>query len=282
MLLLCAIWGFQQVASKVALTDGMPPILQALMRSAVSGLLVVLWLFLRRGHAGLRALFTPDGTGAAGVLTAILFAIEFVLLFEGAERTSASHAVVILYTSVFFTALGAHLFIPGERLRRINALGLLLAFGGVAAAFGVRGTGSLQGDAYMLGAAIAWGITTVVIKRSHALMAAPPEKVLAYQLLGSVPPLLLAAAVAGELVIPAATPRAWLSVAFQCVVVSFASYLTWFWLMGRYPVGRLAAFSFLSPLFGVAAAALLLGEPLTPMLLVGLASVAIGLRLVNR
>ena len=283
MVLLCAIWGVQQVASKVALAEGIPPILQALVRSMAAGPLVVAWLGLRRGRRGLATLFASDGTLAAGSLAAVMFAFEFILLFEGIKRTSASRSVVILYAAAFFTAIGAHLLIPGERLRRVNALGLLLAFAGAAATIGGgSGESSLLGNVLVLGAAATWGLTTVVVKRSAALMAAPPEKVLAYQLLGSIPFLLLAAALGGQLILPHATAAAWWSLAFQCIVVAFASYLTWFWLISRYPAGRLAAFSFLTPLFGVASAAALLDEKLTPMLLVGLVCVGVGLRLVNR
>lgn len=283
MLLLSAVWGVQQVASKVALTEGIPPILQALIRSLVAGPLVVFWLGLRRGRPGLAALFATDGTLWPGSLTAALFALEFVLLFEGIKLSSASRAVVILYTAAFFTALGAHLLIPNERLRPVNALGLMLAFAGVAATIGGgEGGASLLGDVLVLGAAATWGLTTVAVKASPALIAAPAEKVLAYQLLGSIPILLAAAWWGGELILPHATTLAWLSLGYQCVVVAFASYLTWFWLISRYPVGRLAAFSFLTPLFGVISASLLLGEPITPVLLVGLVCVGLGLRLVNR
>lgn len=283
MVLLCAVWGVQQVASKVALSEGIPPILQALLRSVVAGPLVIGWLFLRRGPRGVAALYAADGTLWPGLLAAVLFAMEFVLLFEGMQRSSASRAVIILYTAAFFTALGAHLLLPNERLRAVNALGLLLAFGGVAATMGGAGGGdTLLGGVLVLGAAAAWGFTTVVVKASRALMAAPAEKVLAYQLLGSIPVLLLVAWASGELIVPHATALAWLSLLYQCVVVAFASYLTWFWLISRYPAGRLAAFGFLTPLFGILAAALLLGEPVTPMLLVGLVGVGLGLRLVNR
>ena len=282
MVLLCTVWAVQQVAGKVALSEGIPPILQALIRSAVAGPLVVAWLALRRGRRGLAALFAADGTLWPGALAASLFALEFVLLFEGIKLSSASRAVVILYTAAFFTALGGHLLLPGERLRPINALGLLLAFAGVAATIGGGGSGSALGDALVLGAAAAWGFTTVTIKASRALMAASAEKVLAYQLLGSMPVLLVVAWASGELIVPHATALAWLSLLYQCVIVAFASYLTWFWLISRYPAGRLAAFSFLTPLFGVLAAALLLGDPVTPMLLVGLVCVGVGLRLVNR
>ena len=282
MVVLCALWGFQQVASKIALNEGLPPLFQALARPVVAGPLVALWLFVRRGRRGLGALLARDGTLRPGLLTAALFAGEFIFLMEGMRLTSASRAVIVLYTAAFFTALGTHLLIPAERLRPINLAGLLLAFAGVAATMGAGGDGSLVGDALVLVGAACWGITTVVVKASPAMMAVEPEKVLIYQLIGSIPFLLLAAASGGELHLPHASGLAWLSLLYQSVVVSFASYLTWFWLIRSYPAGRLAAFSFLTPLFGVLAAALLLGDKVTPMLLVGLVCVGAGLRLVNR
>ncbi len=284
MLLLCALWGVQQVASKVALTQGMPPLMQALLRSMVAAPLLVGWLAFRQGRPGLAALFARDGTLWPGLLTAALFGLEFVLLFRGVQLTTASHAVVLLFSGAFFTAIGAHLLVPGERLGLVNVAGLVLAFLGVAAtmAHGNDGGGSLLGDALVLGAAATWGLTTVVVKASPRLVAAPAEKVLAYQLFGSIPILLVGAWAGSELRVPEATGLAWASVGFQCVFIAFVSYLTWFWLVSRYPAGRLAAFSFLSPLLGVLAAWLLLGEPLTPMLLTGLLCVGLGLRLVNQ
>ncbi|MDP9095203.1 MAG: DMT family transporter [Pseudomonadota bacterium] len=283
MLLLCMAWGVQQVASKVALTQGIPPIFQALVRSMVAGPLVVGWLWFRRGRAGLVTLFHADGTLKLGMVTAVLFAGEFILLFEGMRRTSASQAVIMLYTAAFFTAAGAHYLVPGERLRPVNVFGLMLAFLGVAATMGGSAAdGSVSGDLMVLGAAAAWGATTVIVKQSRAMMRAAPEKVLAYQHLGAVPLLFGAALISGQWHIPDASTLAWLSLLYQCVVVAFASYLTWIWLIGRYPAGRLAAFSFLTPLLGVIASALLLGDAITPLLLVGLVCVGAGLRLINR
>ena len=282
MVLLCAVWGVQQVASKVALTQGMPPALQALLRSMVAGPLLLGWIGLRQGRAGLRGLFARDGTLGAGLLTAVLFALEFLFLFQGVRLTSASRAVVLLFSGGLFTALGCHVLIPAERLRAVNATGLVLAFAGVVVTMANgAGGGSLAGDACVLGAAAAWGFTTVAVKASPALARASAAKVLAYQLFGSIPILLLSAWFAGDLAVPHASALAWASLGFQCVVVAFASYLTWFWLVSRYPAGRLAAFSFLTPLLGVIAAWALLGEPLTPLLLLGLLLVGAGLRLVN-
>jgi drug/metabolite transporter (DMT)-like permease len=64
-------------------------------------------------------------------------------------------------------------------------------------------------------------------------------------------------------------------------VVAFASYLTWFWLLTRYLAGRLAVFSFLSPMFGVTFGVLILGERLSSGFVVAAILVAAGIALVN-
>ncbi len=70
---------------------------------------------------------------------------------------------------------------------------------------------------------------------------------------------------------------------YQTVIVATVSYVLWFWMIYHYQVSRLAAFTFLAPLFGVLLMSnAILGETLTPLLLAGLALVAIGIYLVNR
>jgi drug/metabolite transporter (DMT)-like permease len=71
------------------------------------------------------------------------------------------------------------------------------------------------------------------------------------------------------------------SLLFQSVVVAFASYLAWFWLLTRYLAGRLAVFSFLTPLFGVLFGVLLLGEPLSLRFVLAAVAVGAGIALVN-
>lgn len=283
MLVLCGLWGVQQVASKVALSQGMPPILTAVLRSMIAGPLLLGWLYLRRGRAGLWSLLARDGSWRPGILSGCVFAVEFILLFWGVKLTTASHAVVLLFTGGLFTAAGAHVLVPNERLRPVHAVGLVVAFAGAALTVGPGGAGAtIGGDLLVLTSAAAWGLTTLLVKVSPALRRCSSEKVLAYQLFGALPLLVIAAGVAGELHVPQASALAWASLVYQGVVIAFVSYLTWFWLVARYPAGRLAAFSFVTPIFGVVAAALLLHEPLTPLLLGGLVLVCAGLVLVNR
>ena len=66
------------------------------------------------------------------------------------------------------------------------------------------------------------------------------------------------------------------------MVVTFASYLVWFWLIRHYPATRVSAFTLLTPIFGLLAGVLLLGEPVTARILIALAAVSFGIALVNR
>ncbi len=286
VVLLCAIWGVQQVTIKLAIQGGFPPLMQAGLRSAGSAVLVVLWM-LRDPRRGSRMLLARDGTFWPGLLIALMFAAEFLFLYPGLARTSASRGVLFLYTSPFFVAIGAHLFIPSERMGMRQIAGLLCAFAGIGVAVmdGLTGGGrasTLLGDALVtLGAAI-WGATTVVIKAEPRLARTTAAKMLLYQLAGSAPVLIVLSFLFREsFTWNRVTGLAVLCLIYQVVVVAFASYLTWFWLIVTYPASRIAAFSFLTPIFGMAAGAVMLHEPVSVFLVLALLLVIAGLRLVN-
>jgi len=279
LLFLCAIWGLTQVTIKLA-NAGFSPLFQAGLRSAGSAALLWAW----SAWTGV-PLFRRDGTLAYGVLIAALFAGEFVFIYEGLVLTTAARAVLFVYTAPFVVALGAHFFVPGERLSGLKALGLACAFVGIAVAFAdalrLPTRRELAGDLLELGGAVCWGATTVVIKASrHAHLT--PNKTLFYQLAGSAMVLLPLAAAVGEPGVVDPTPLALMALGYQIVAVAFASYLTWFWLLARYPAAELSAFSFFTPLFGMLAGGLVLGERIGPALALAMALVAAGLYLVNR
>jgi drug/metabolite transporter (DMT)-like permease len=281
---LCATWGLQQVSVKVAIAQGLPPALHAALRSAIAAICVLGWVAHQDGRAGIADLFARP-TLRPGLVIALSFTVQFLLLYPGLHLTTASRGVLFLYTAPFFTALGAQIFLPAERLNLMQFGGLLLAFAGVAAAFAdglAGGGGSLVGDAMCLGAGALWGITTVIVKASPGLSRAPFAKVLFLQLAGSAPPLFLASWLFGEMQPwPQPTALAWAGLFYQTVIVAFISYLVWFRLILIYPANRIAGFTFLTPLFGILAGALLLGERATWALLAGLVAIAAGMWLVN-
>lgn len=274
---LCMSWGFNQVAVKVALED-IPPFTQGALRSAGALVLVAIWMRLR----GI-PLFSRDGTLASGIAAGLLFGFEFVLLYRGLVWTTASRAVVFLYTAPFFVALGARWL--GERLGPWQWAGLALSFLGVAVALGVPQPSVdatvLLGDAMLLGAGAVWGATTLVIKGTRLAVASAP-KTLAYQLAVSAPLLAAFAAAFGERMtsMPGTVPLAWL--VYQTVWVVGITYAVWFAMIVRYSASRLSAFTFLTPLFGVAAGHVVLGDPITLAFAVAAILVVAGLVLVNR
>jgi drug/metabolite transporter (DMT)-like permease len=192
--------------------------------------------------------------------------------------------VVFVYLAPCFTALGLHWLVPSERLGPAQWTGIGLAFAGMALAFAdgfAADRASLLGDAFGAIAAILWAATTVVI-RSTRLTSASATKTLFYQLAVAAATLPIASIVIGEPGVVAITPLAVANLLYQGVVVTFASYLTWFWLLTRYLAGRLAVFTFLTPLFGVAAGVVVLSEPLRPVFVGAVLLVGAGIYLVNR
>ncbi|MDF2074469.1 DMT family transporter [Pseudomonas mendocina] len=280
MLLLCAIWGSQQVAIKLA-ADDIAPMMQVALRSGIAALLVGMLLLWQRGwREWLSSTWLP------GVLAGVLFALEFFFIALGLRHTTASHMAVFLYTAPIFSALGLHLLLPSERLRRLQWLGIALCFGGVVMAFGVGGSwaqidaGILLGDALGLCAGMAWGATTVVVRGSR-LSEAPAGLTLFYQLAVAFVLLLCYALAVVDLDQLRWTPIAIASIVLQGVVVSFFTYLAWFWLLRRYLASNMAVFSFMTPLFGVTFGVLVLDEPLTLNFVIGAVLVLSGITLVS-
>ncbi|RVT52475.1 DMT family transporter [Rubrivivax albus] len=282
LVVLCtALWGVNQVAAKVALAE-IPPLLQAGVRSLGAALLLVAFAQAR----GL-PMWRRDGTLRAGLLAGGLFAAEFACIFLGLQYTSASRMAVFIYLSPFVVALGMPFIAANERLDRWQAAGLVAAFGGVVWAFAggftapTAGPQQWWGDALGMVAALLWGLTTLVL-RGSGLATALPEKTLLYQLAVSGLALTAASFAVGEPWPLQLTGASLWPLAFQTVVVSFASYLTWFWLLRHYPATRLSAFTLLTPVFGLLAGVALLGEPVTLRLVVALAAVSLGIALVNK
>jgi drug/metabolite transporter (DMT)-like permease len=281
MLLLCAIWGLQQVAIKAAAVD-MSPVLQISLRSGISAALIGLLMLCSRVRFWVR-----DGTWRPGLLAGSLFAFEFLFIAEGLRFTTASHMAVFLYTSPIFTALGLHFFLPDERLRLHQWLGIGVAFSGIVTVFWggalspVTTPDMLWGDALGILAGAAWGLTTVTV-RASSLSEAPPTKTLQYQLTMAFLLLLPTAWLSGQTATAVFSPIVWVSLLFQGIVVSFASYLVWFSLLRSYLASRLVVFSFMTPLFGVAFGVLLLHEPLTVSFVAGALLVLLGIALVSR
>lgn len=280
LILVSAIWGGNIVSIKVS-NQGIPPILAATLRSLIASALIWMYATLKGERVFLGR---PDFKH--GVTVGILFALDFLFLYWGPAFTDASRAVIFLYTTPLWVTIGAHFVLPTDRLTPAKTLGVVAAFMGLITVFG-SGSASLGplywvGDLMEVAAAICWAATTIYIKKIISQKPLTHFQTLFAQLFFSVPILAL-----GSMVFERNLPVVFallpvLAFAYQTLVVAFFSYLLWFWMIHHYPVSRLSSFTFLAPLFGVLFSDILLGETLTPLLLLGLALVATGIYLVNR
>ncbi|MBF9044715.1 EamA family transporter [Rhodobacterales bacterium HKCCE4037] len=271
------VLAFNQVVIKVV-NDGLQPVFFAGLRSVGGALLIYAWMRFR----GVR-LSLPANTILPGLAMGTLFAVEFICLFLALDLTTVTRSSVIFYTMPMWMALGAHVFIPGDRLTARKSAGLVLAFAGVVVALTMRGDSgeaSLAGDLLALAGALGWA-GLALLARGSALREVRPEVQLLWQLVISAPILLLAALFFGPLLREPELIH-WAGLVFQIVVIVSAGFLFWLWLLSIYPPSSVAAFSFLSPVFGVLLGWLLLGEAVGSGVWIALALVCGGLILVNR
>jgi drug/metabolite transporter (DMT)-like permease len=255
--------------------------LAAASRSVIAGCL--LWFYARLNGLSL-SLERKDIIH--GIIIGCLFGTEFLFIYWGLAFTTASRSVIFLYTHPFWVALGAHFVLKDDRLTPRKIAGLFLAFAGILSVFRSHSeqlpTGYWLGDLMELAAAFFWASTTLYIKRMSQTRHITHYQTLFAQLLYSIPVLAAGWAIFEKLDGPNLNALVLTAFAYQCLVVAFFSYILWFWMISRFSVSVLTAFTFFAPLFGTVLGAVVLSEPVTPMVWTGMALVGGGIYLVNR
>ena len=280
LLILAFIWGVNMAIIKIGGRE-LPPLFMAGFRSLIASICLYIWM-----KAKGMDIFPTKIILFHGIVVGLMFGSEFGFIYMALEHSQASRVYIFVYTAPFFTALGAHFMLKGDRLNLWKMLGLFLAFIGVLLLFteglSSYSLSSLPGDIMSLTAGVLWGLTTVYVKKYLAYRTVPLQT-LFYQLVFSIP-LLLCLSVSLECIsLSGLSGITWFSLFYQSILVAFLSYLVWFELIHRYPVSLLHAFSFFTPVFGVfISGALILGETIQPDLFIALILVSVGMVLVNK
>jgi len=279
LLILALVWGVNMALIKIGGRE-LPPLFMAGFRSLIASICLYIWM-----KAKGMVVFPTTAILLHGIIVGLMFGTEFGCIYMALEYSPVSRVYILLYTAPFFTALGAHFMLKGDRLNLWKMLGLFLAFIGVVALFtnglGSYSLSSLPGDVLALLAGVLWGLTTVYVKKYLAYRTVPLQT-LFYQLLFSIPLLLFFSFAMESITLSGLSFATWFSLFYQCIIVAFLSYLVWFELIHRYPVSLLHAFSFFTPVFGVfISGALILGEAIQPSLFIALILVSVGMVLVN-
>lgn len=279
MACLTFLWGMNAVTIKVVATD-MAPIMGAALRSALA--LVPLTAY---GWWRAEPWRHDPLTWFHALVAALLFAVEFTLVYAGARLTTGGHTSLFLNTAPIWVVLGAHFLLPDDRLTWLRLAGLCTAFGGIVLLFSDKphmwDTGYWRGDLLVLTAAVLWGAQTLYIKR-FLVGRMRPFAMLYVQILVSVPVMLAATALLETDRLAGAGWLALLALLYQAGVVVFFSYMMWMVLLQRYAASAMQSFTFLAPVWGVTLGIVLLDERFTPFLGAGLLLVVLGLYGINR
>jgi drug/metabolite transporter (DMT)-like permease len=276
-ILLCAIWGGAFVAIKVNTFD-MPPMGAGALRFCLTSIVLLAWaryqgVPLRYGWAEVKSL----------ALLSAMFFYTNVVAYVGTALTTAGRAAVFFYTQPLFLAFLAPYLLPGDRITVRKVCGLSLAFCGLVALFfaklGGGMTSTLLGDVLVLSGALMTAFSSIVTKRTAGRIH--PVALICWQSLVSWPFLAL---LSWEL--EAGRPfvfsgRAIAAILYLGLLSAAFGFVAFAWLIQRNAATRVTALTFLSPVFGVAYSWLFLGEVLTPVQLLGVAAVCLGVYVVN-
>jgi drug/metabolite transporter (DMT)-like permease len=278
IVILTLLWGFNYTAVKFA-NEGISPVFACAVRSVIASICGVIYCLWKRER-----LFHTNIMLFHGFMVGLLFGLEFACIYFGLLYTDAARSVIFVYLSPFVVAIGAHFFLKGDRLTSLKILGLVLAFMGVVVVFYGRPHTAkptmLIGDILEITAAVLWGTTTLYIKRFMAEKIHPINTFL-YQLVFSIPILFIVSLILEPQWVTKIDFAIVINLFYQSVIVAFMSFFVWFNLIHSYAVSRLAAFTFLTPLFGVLFGTLFLSEEFTTSLMIGLPLVSLGIFFVN-
>jgi drug/metabolite transporter (DMT)-like permease len=277
-LLTSVFWGANTVAIKLGLADA-PPLRLAWMRFVVGGAAIAIWAWATGRLAGLRI---AREEWRPMLVLALIFTAQIGSMNIGTSLTSATHAAILLNLYSVHTVVLSHFLIPGDRLTVRRVAGVAIAYTGIVVLFAGQaggGAASLLGDAIVFVSAFLLAERLVYLAR--AVQKLDPVKLLLSQAAVGCALFMLGSALT-ETMPTAWTSRLVGSIAYQGVLIAGFNFVVNLWLLQRYRPSSLVPFFLTQPLFGVVAAALLTGDPLTwELLLAGLA-VAIGMGLSTR
>jgi drug/metabolite transporter (DMT)-like permease len=277
LLMMTVIWGINAVVVKATYAQ-IPPMAFMAIRFLVAGalLLIVAWgversLAVHRRDWALLVAAAMVGTG-----------FYQPLFLTGLSMTTASNTSLIIAASPAFVALLNRL-LGRELLAPRGWLGIALAFVGIVLI--VEGGGGLEfgsqvfiGDLLILVGTFLWA--------SYAVLAAPlmltysPLRVTALTTgIGALPLILLGMPAVAALPLNQVQPSGWAGLLYSAIFAIVVAYIIWNSGVKKIGGARTSLYSNLIPVIGTITAAIVLGEAITPLKVVGAAVIFVGLHL---
>lgn len=256
------VWGSTFLAIRVGVRE-VPPLLLAGMRFFVAGIVLYGWMRLRGEPSP-----TPREWGAATILAALIFLVDYGCLFWAEQRIPSGIAAVMLATIPAFMAISEVLILRTQRLTLRLAVALLLGLGGVAVlmsrslSFGETPLDT-GGTCALIVAALSWSVAAALTRR----LSLPGSKAMssAAQMLTGGILLMLAAALLGEFrgfKVEAVSQRAWFALAYLIVAGSIIGFTAYVWLIHHESPTKVGTYAYVNPVVAVLVGYFLGGEAL--------------------
>jgi drug/metabolite transporter (DMT)-like permease len=280
-LVLCMVvaWGANVTAVKVVVAHGAGPLTLAAIRFTLALMVVSAWV--RRQKIDLAWRWSE---AVLLVVITLLFVLQIYTFNLSTRYTTSGRVGVILNAYPFWVALAAGYFFVQDRLTWRRITGSLLATAGVLAVF----RESFQGDRLLFTGDLVVFVSSliltagIIVQKKAFNAGLDPMRILFYQLVLGVP-LYWGGALVFES--PAAFPLGGADIAavlYQGLLVGGASFITWQYMLQKYPASQLSSCFYLVPFFAVLFGYLLLGEPVTWGLGLGLMLVSAGIYFGNK
>ena len=264
----CFAWGLNAAAAKIGVTY-MPPVFFTVLRFALVLICLAPWLRPVPGKYGV-------------LIPAVFFmgALHFALIFVGVKYSDASTMAIVNQLYVPISVLLAMVWL-GERVSWRRWAGIVTAFAGIVV-FSSDGnvTPHLLGVFFLVLDGFAMGIGTVMLRR---LQGVPPFVMQAWMAALGVPLLLATSFLieSGQFEAIATAPwQEWAALAYSVVGASLIGHTGYYILLQNYDVSLVGSVLLLGPVIGVLGGVILLGEPFTPLIVVGSAMTLAGVGIV--
>ncbi len=264
------IWSSAFTSARIIVTNA-PPLTVSALRFLIAGLIA---LALARAM-GQTWRLTPAQWRLTILFGICQNALYLGLNFVAMQTVEASVAAIIASSLPLLVALAGWL-ISGETVRPLGMIGLAAGIGGVLLIMGTRITQGVDLSGIGLCTLAALALTFATLAMRGASAGGNLVSVVGWQMLiGSLA--LTGPALLFETWEANLSPVVLAAFAYTVILPGLVATLIWFWLVRRIGATRAATFHFLNPVFGVAIAALLLGEAIGPIDAIGVLITTLGI-----
>ena len=256
VMVVTVLWGGNVIAIKLT-TAAMPPFLATALRFASVAVLVL--PFYRPTLTDLKHLLPVAVVMGLG---------HYSLLFMGLSGLDAATGSIVTQMGVPFSVILAWIVLK-DRLDRRRISGLVLAFLGVVVLAGVPQNVDLVSVLVVLTSDLMWAIAMLLIKRAPPI---PPMTFTSAFACIAAPSQLLVSWVVERDRWPhwdQIPPTSWVGLTYTVIGASLIAHTLWYALLRRLPLSQVAPYTLLAPLVAFSVGALYLGEPITPIKVVG-------------